>query len=448
MAFLKTFSFLMDLNREGVSVGQHVSDSSGPGTSGKSTTIKRAVISVINGQGVTAFESVVDVPVALLASLSEKSASNSPDRKITPPFVPVTPGNSKSKHHCNPQQVIHLVSENLNDVGSLQEFDKLQTVPVHQQMDLCANNGFPSLVAPATPFKTVSSKHANSSPEGVSLQFLESEKDEDDEALGIDLNKTPRKKFPRRKKHRPKVIRESKPMKSPRPVTPTTVENKENSIPKRTYVRKSKDLNSLVSPPSIMTPPSVTGENKEKPIVMKTYVRKRKALNLNSDIPSVKIGEISIPCSSTNVKVSDKLPKNETKSVRRSLNFTSEDETMSICHITTINDVESAPWSTVYGGATVCNSELKGKLTQGPEEVVTKPPAGIVFDLNRSPNQLLDEYIKLPENPDPISYAPSSRRETTRKYPKFSDSTKDAESNMDIQNDHDKIDSNSHPVNR
>ncbi|KAJ6849903.1 transcriptional activator DEMETER-like [Iris pallida] len=74
------------------------------------------------------------------------------------------------------------------------------------------------------------------------------------ENQGMDLNKTPEQK-PRRKKHRPKVIREGKPAKTPKPVTPKPAtprrarKTESPSQGKRKYVwKKKKDPNSVHNP--------------------------------------------------------------------------------------------------------------------------------------------------------------------------------------------------------
>ncbi|XP_028768406.1 transcriptional activator DEMETER isoform X2 [Neltuma alba] len=56
--------------------------------------------------------------------------------------------------------------------------------------------------------------------------------------LDIDLNKTPEQKPPKRRKHRPKVIVEGKPKRTPNPETRKKRESKENPAQKRKYVRK------------------------------------------------------------------------------------------------------------------------------------------------------------------------------------------------------------------
>ncbi|KAL0538629.1 hypothetical protein IC582_022779 [Cucumis melo] len=63
----------------------------------------------------------------------------------------------------------------------------------------------------------------------------------------IDLNKTPDQKTPKRRKHRPKVIKEGKPKKSPKPVTPKI--SKETPSGKRKYVRK-KNIKEATTPPA------------------------------------------------------------------------------------------------------------------------------------------------------------------------------------------------------
>lgn len=66
----------------------------------------------------------------------------------------------------------------------------------------------------------------------------------------IDLNMTPEQKTPRRRKHRPKVIKEGKPKKSPKPVTPKIT--KETPSGKRKYVRKKNIKEAATPPPNIV----------------------------------------------------------------------------------------------------------------------------------------------------------------------------------------------------
>ncbi|TYI43239.1 hypothetical protein ES332_A01G154500v1 [Gossypium tomentosum] len=63
---------------------------------------------------------------------------------------------------------------------------------------------------------------------------------------GIDLNKTPQQKPPKRRKHRPKVIVEGKPKRTPKPTTTANVNSKDNPSGKRKYVRR-KGLTELAT---------------------------------------------------------------------------------------------------------------------------------------------------------------------------------------------------------
>jgi len=89
----------------------------------------------------------------------------------------------------------------------------------------------------------------------------------------IDLNEIPQTK-PKRRKHRPKVIKESKPKKTPKPATPKPDQSKENSTQKRKYARKKE---------SNATPAEVTGECTEP--LMSESAKKTCRRSLHFDIP-------------------------------------------------------------------------------------------------------------------------------------------------------------------
>ncbi|KAL8236364.1 hypothetical protein R6Q59_017445 [Mikania micrantha] len=77
----------------------------------------------------------------------------------------------------------------------------------------------------------------------VSITQKEHSVFDDGEVLEIDLNKTPNQKTPtRRKKHRPKVIREGKPKRTQTPIDPNRV--------KRKYVRKTQQENGVEESPN------------------------------------------------------------------------------------------------------------------------------------------------------------------------------------------------------
>ncbi|KAJ0972869.1 hypothetical protein J5N97_020828 [Dioscorea zingiberensis] len=168
----------------------------------------------------------------------------------------------------------------------------------------------------------------------------------------IDLNKTPQQK-PRRKKHRPKVIREGKPARKPRTATPKAVTAK-------------------------------PAANKETPTGKRKYVRRKKVSN-PSDTPSEIVGECVEPGNGLGVA-----------SVRRSLNFTSEGPTEQC--------TGSAPMSVF----TTQSSESQARSVGGMNNfsgLNNRSPAlhagmnsqiGMPFDLNQSTSQI----PTWPENPE------------------------------------------------
>ncbi|KAI3522791.1 hypothetical protein L1887_00841 [Cichorium endivia] len=92
---------------------------------------------------------------------------------------------------------------------------------------------------------------------------------EEGDELGIDLNKTPNQKTPaRRKKHRPKVIREAKPKKTKTPKDPGNRTPNETPV-KRKYVRKKAE-NVLENPDGNGVEVSPNGAR-----VKRKYVRKK-----------------------------------------------------------------------------------------------------------------------------------------------------------------------------
>ncbi|XP_020413653.1 transcriptional activator DEMETER [Prunus persica] len=79
-----------------------------------------------------------------------------------------------------------------------------------------------------------------SSSAAISTPYMETKDYGKEGDRGIDLNKTPQQKTPKRKKHRAKVVREGKPKRTPQHATPNinTVSN-ERRPAKRKYVRKN-----------------------------------------------------------------------------------------------------------------------------------------------------------------------------------------------------------------
>ncbi|CAI9759799.1 unnamed protein product [Fraxinus pennsylvanica] len=86
----------------------------------------------------------------------------------------------------------------------------------------------------------------NAVAESTSTLELPKEKNVSDDGGGIDLNKTPQQKTPRRRKHRPKVVVEGKPRRTPKPA-PKNNSPDGNPSGKRKYVRK-KDIKTSTTP--------------------------------------------------------------------------------------------------------------------------------------------------------------------------------------------------------
>ncbi|XP_027363218.1 protein ROS1-like [Abrus precatorius] len=87
----------------------------------------------------------------------------------------------------------------------------------------------------------------------VSSPFKDNDNLDKGSSHDTDLNKTPQQKS-RRRKHRPKVIKEDKPKRTRKPATPKAVQSKDNLTGKRRYVRR-KGLNKTAASPA-----EVTGE--------------------------------------------------------------------------------------------------------------------------------------------------------------------------------------------
>nr|XP_010940517.1 protein ROS1A isoform X1 [Elaeis guineensis] len=260
--------------------------------------------------------------------------------------------------------------------------------PVQNQVELCFSNSVGSSSSePRVPSQVASSQQKQSevnaiissevassqqkqsevnaiiSSEEVPAQELDAEKQSKSENQSIDLNKTPQQK-PKRKKHRPKVIREDKPARTPKPKTPNPV------TPKRA---KKKE---------------------ENPSGKRKYVRKKKLQN-SPDNPTDALGEIVNPNNASG-----------TKSVRRCLNFDSENlqarNGRLVSASTLTCNAESEAQKEYVAGSSM-RSSTKSTLhhCQGPEVVVGNSPTRITLDLNNSMNQMLTEFVNLAENPAP-----------------------------------------------
>ncbi|XP_008803804.3 protein ROS1A-like [Phoenix dactylifera] len=282
----------------------------------------------------------------------------------------VTPDIVKRVQDRIPPEVINLVCEELTDGEK------------NREQDQCSNRN------PSVP--TTANERCSSPPQGVEQhvkkllapQQLESGKDEQRNYPGISLNSTPRQKT-RRKRYMPKVIQEGKPTKTlqpltPKPVTPMPVRKNENHS--KTYIREKKSLNSSD------TSPNTTRET----------VGRSNAEGTSADPHVI----------------------NGTKPVRRRLKFESEGGPVNKHLESTSNNVQFRGRGRPRHTSTSSRSKSKLQLSHEIEVVMENSSAGLVFDLARSLNQMLEEYIMLPEIPTPPaqSFKRESLKETSKNF--------------------------------
>ncbi|RZR86042.1 hypothetical protein BHM03_00013166 [Ensete ventricosum] len=231
----------------------------------------------------------------------------------------------------------------------------------------------------------------------------------------IDLNKTPRQK-PKRKKHRPKVIREGKPKRTPKPATPKPL----NPSGKRKYVRRNK----VQVPPSgnpsddpgeeAATPPGSSDGTKsvrrsvkntqDNPTGKRKYVRKKKIENSSDDPLSMPGG------------TADPESRHGTKSVRRCLNFDAEapkarDGFPESVLMFTNNAGYQAQESCTAGNTInidVAPSSHYARAVAAADNIAP----GYPIVLNSAKDRVTNEYIRFVENPSPNPQ--HCRRETVR----------------------------------
>lgn len=164
---------------------------------------------------------------------SEAGESSSAMRPL--PLVPVTPDQQKQSKAPQINQVPHF----LIDEMSTQEKCTRDNAISSQEPEILDRDHIdilPNSLGTSTAAISTSLKEKNSSDGG-------------DE--GIDLNKTPQQKTPKRRKHRPKVVIEGKPKRTPKPAAEKNNTPDGKSPAKRKYVRKNATKNS--TPPSTNT---------------------------------------------------------------------------------------------------------------------------------------------------------------------------------------------------
>ncbi|KAA8518624.1 hypothetical protein F0562_016098 [Nyssa sinensis] len=177
----------------------------------------------------------------------------------------------------------------------------------------------------------------------------------------IDLNKTPQQKQ-RRKKHRPKVIIEGQPKRTPKPVTPKPAGSKENPTGKRKYVRKNRLDRSTATP--------------------------------SADVTS----------GTTNSKTAG----HTAKSCRRSLNFDLESQVRdeSSLHMPPSNHDSESQAQNYH---TRSQSKLKStmQLDQGMEMMVENTRVANAYDITHSMNQVMEGYMSMRGGLDPCPSTPT-----------------------------------------
>ncbi|XP_073006839.1 protein ROS1A-like isoform X1 [Typha latifolia] len=299
------------------------------------------------------------LPVPLLPrfnALPGKAVSMGMDEHLFSSSICVPMEKNKSVQDHRPCEIIDLVDDGADERNIQEEVGRWQHSDLRQTVVSAPNSVMLSQVGSSE--EQQCGENAVVSTKELSAQRGIMEDQGTGENQGIDLNKTPQQK-PKRKKHRPKVIKEGKPAKTPKPRTPKPVTPKpainkeEKPTGKRKYVRKKKDQNSTVEPPVS--------------------------------------GEVADSCSGSGIK-----------SVRRCLNFDNEDPparngcpgpTLTSTNNEQLQAREACDMTTTTNLA--ANSNLQLPHGQG---LADKLPAGVTFDLNSSINQIQDVHASFAEN--------------------------------------------------
>ncbi|KAL6998133.1 hypothetical protein U1Q18_008260 [Sarracenia purpurea var. burkii] len=183
----------------------------------------------------------------------------------------------------------------------------------------------------------------------VSTQLAENHNPDKESNTGIDLNRTPQEKQ-RRKKHRPKVVIEGQPKKTPKPVTPKPEGPQENPTGKRKYVRKNK-----LEKPSGTPTTEVTSRSTDPKTVPHTEKSCRRTLNFDVECP---VREERFSCR----------PESNENIEPQAQNFSARFESK----------------STV-------------QLGQGIEVMVENTPVDMPYELRHSMTKVLEHYATIPE---------------------------------------------------
>ncbi|KAL3825806.1 hypothetical protein ACJIZ3_021835 [Penstemon smallii] len=222
-----------------------------------------------------------------------------------------------------------------------------------------------------------------------------------------DLIKTPQQK-PRRRKHRPKVVIEGQTKRTPKPRAEKASTPQDTTRAKRKYIRRKGVDNPTNSPLEGET--NGTDSNKktftstDTPVGKRTY-ETRKGIDKLEDTMDKKRTTETIDLTAV---------RHTRSSCRRSLNFDLEaqvrDESFSYCPSPNC-DVESRADN--YSAKGQSSTTVQGR--HGKEVMMEKNDMGIAYELTRSTNQVLQDYLSRPER---HSSSPSPR---TKTYPTHDD---------------------------
>lgn len=325
-------------------------------------------------------------PVPYHATYNQTSPANTiadavTNRTISFQQAPVTPDQGKRVQTSQTVEAA-VLPENGRLVYGNENVDSLPpSVNVASQaegpVNPCANQGLLELmylqspVAPSTPNKEIhtSSREGlgeNSPAATQSTKVNENHNPDKGKEQGIDLNRTPQQK-PKRKKHRPKVIREDKPKRTPKPTTPAN--NKESTSGKRKYVRKAA-----------ATKTSDTPANAQEANSCKRHLD----FNSESRAEDGQLSTVQAPQYKPNSSKGD--ISDVVASCSRALNLNAQTQYYD----------QGAGINHSFGTKSTLQVTQGLKVAKGGDL-----SEGVAFDLNRSITQSQDGRISLPENANP-----------------------------------------------
>ncbi|XP_077239673.1 DNA glycosylase/AP lyase ROS1-like [Tasmannia lanceolata] len=230
--------------------------------------------------------------------------------------------------------------------------------------------------------------------------FKENEKSDKGEDHGIELNKTPQQK-PKRKKHRPKVVREGKPKRTRKQVTPKQASKKENPGQGK-YVQKTGPKVSATPPADVEVVDSAT-----------TAAEKscKRALCFASESQAVD------GCPSTTLVYQGRLNRsgNNASGVASQM-WPSSSNSVSLAQdrCEAIGNISGSKSILQFGHGLELEGEnsLTGFAFDLNRALTQNLLTGFAFDLNRALTQWQDKYTVLPENPNPS--IPASTNEPSK----------------------------------